>query len=180
MRPMGRIRKLRREKPTPAQPPTPEITGTRAVVSSALARGNGCTRHCSAGSRYRCVYRPCHRRSEGFAVSSRGTASSDARQRNKPGHPEEESENPHGGEPLTSAPDNHFRFSVCSPQHCNDLSGFLFLVRAPSSGPACRPLRGRGQSRSPYRTSIIRPCRPLRGESAPSRRSARIAQVRAA
>ena len=149
-----------------------------------LARGNGCTRHCSAGSRYRCVYRPCHRRSEGFAVSSRGTASSDARQRNKPGHPEEESENPHGGEPLTSAPDNHFRFSVCSPEHCNDLSGSFWCGRQAlpldATGPACRPLRGRGQSRSPYRTSIIRQSRPLRGGGAPSRRSARIAQVRAA
>src|SRR5208337_1750873 len=59
----------------------------------------------------------------------RDMASSDARQRNKPGHPEEESENPHGGEPLTSAPDNHFRFSMSSPQHCNDLSGSFSCER---------------------------------------------------
>src|SRR5208337_3641282 len=78
---------------------------------------------------------------------SRHVWQSNARQRNKPGHPEEESENPHGGEPLTSTPDNHFRFSVCSPQHCNDLSGLFWCGRqalpldAPM--PACRPLRGR-------------------------------------
>ena len=44
-------------------------------------------------------------------------------------------------------------------------------------------LRGRTDGvigRGAGSVTIIRPCRPLRGESAPSRRSARIAQVRAA